>query len=66
MDSYFASTLLSILLIVGFPTCFWLLLLEFANYPLSLGISNATGLAVAGTLTGLLSLIWSIIVIDKR
>ena len=60
------TTLLSVLLIVGFPTCFWLSLLELANYALSLGISNATRLMVAGMLLGFLSLIWGFVVIGAR
>ena len=60
------AKLLSVLLIVGFPTCFWLALLELANYALSLGITNATRLLVAGILLGFLSLIWGFAVIRAR
>ncbi|MFT5508137.1 MAG: hypothetical protein ACI89J_001208 [Hyphomicrobiaceae bacterium] len=60
------ATLLSVLLIVGFPTCFWLALLELANYALSLGISNATRLLVTGMLLSFLGLIWGFVVISTR
>lgn len=61
-----ATTVLSLLLIVGLPAAFWMAVLEFANFALAIGLSNATRLTVAGTLLGLLTIIWAFFVVAAR
>lgn len=60
------SHALSLLLIVGLPAAFWLMLLELANYALSLGLSATFRLIVAGALVTILTVIWASIVICAR
>jgi len=59
-------TALSLLLIVGLPTAFWMAVLELANYALWMGLSNTVRLAVAAALIGLLTLIWGFIMTSAR
>ena len=60
------TTTLSFLLVVGLPAAFWLSLLELANYALSLGLSNAMRLIVAGGLIGVLAMIWGGVLLCSR
>ena len=60
------ATALSLLLIVGLPTAFWMAVLELANYALWVGLSNTVRLAVAAALIGLLTLIWGFIMTSAR
>ena len=60
------TTLLSALLIVGFPAAFWIAIMEFVNYVLALGLVPETRLLIATTLIGTLGLIWCFIHVSAR
>ena len=57
---------ISLLLIAGLPTAFWMAMLELANHIWSIGLSNTVRWIVAGTLAGLLTLIWAILMTSVR
>ena len=57
---------ISLLLIAGLPMAFWMAMLELVNHIWSIGLSNTVRWIVAGTLAGLLTLIWAIMMTSVR
>ena len=65
-DNSIVTTVVSALLVVGLPAAFWISVLELANYVLAIALAPATRMAIAAVLIGLLSLIWSFILVAAR
>src|SRR6056297_823139 len=65
-ETSMVANVLSVILIIGFPTAFWMAVLEAANRLFALELSMTTRLAVAAILVVVLSVVWCFAVLSAR
>ena len=65
-ESSALSTIFGAILIICLPTAFWLGIIEIANLLLGLGLDTTTRLVIAGTLAGVLLIVWCFVTVSAR
>lgn len=65
-ESPMVSHLLSAFLIIGFPTAFWMGVLELSNYLFALELSITARLVIGVMLVGVLSVVWCFALLSAR
>ena len=65
-ESSALSTTLGAMLIICLPTAFWMGIIEIANLLVGLGLDTTTRLSIAGTLVGVLLIVWCFVTVSAR
>jgi hypothetical protein len=65
-ESSTLPAILGAMLIICLPTAFWMGIIEVANLFLGLGLDATTRLLIAGTLAGVLLVVWCFVTVSAR